>query len=165
MTPFIHLETDFGVNVMVSNGQGSLLKTLRIYAERFGSKQARSLCREMERNIQSFDLHLLDVIPTVKQLHCTNTYKETANKTEGISDIKYRFYPFAGLGKVQYHDISLAYRASPFGNSSHRHADQGNIALIDNGLECSSQRVATVIVLAVTTILVGLGTVKLTIYR
>lgn len=107
---------------------------LRIYAERFGSKQARSLCREMERNIQSFDLHLLDVIPTVKQLHCTNTYKETANETEDISDIKYRFYPFAGLGKVQYHDISLAYRASPFGNSSHRHADQGNIALIDNGL-------------------------------
>lgn len=104
---------------------------LRIYADRFGDQAARKISEQLESKIETYELHLLDVIPTIKQLEYSlqPALKDKLKK----ADFYYQFYDFAGLGKAQKNNLSLYFRASQFGNSSHRHADQGNIALIDSG--------------------------------
>lgn len=102
---------------------------LRIYAERFGNKASRDMSNKLESKITTYELHLLDVIPTIKQIE----YSVRPIVSEPEKDLVYdhKYYDFSGLGKAQKGDISLYFRASLFGNSSHRHADQGNITLID----------------------------------
>ncbi|MBY5946553.1 heparinase II/III family protein [Photobacterium rosenbergii] len=115
---------------------------LRIYAERFGDEHARATCQQLEAKIDVFHLHLLDVVPTVKQLaFAENKASANTSQVKGIDNedlnneetLYSQYYGFAGLGKMQTNELALYYRASQFGNSSHRHADQGNIALFDNG--------------------------------
>jgi len=108
---------------------------LRIYAERFGDAAACQKSIELESQIKCYSLHLLDVIPTVKQL--VYRYRAQAllqkQKVEKRADTG-RYYAYAGFGIATRDGLSLSYRASQFANSSHRHADQGNIALMDNGV-------------------------------
>ncbi|MGF1681259.1 heparinase II/III domain-containing protein [Photobacterium minamisatsumaniensis] len=107
---------------------------LRIYADRFGNKISRDMCKALEVNIDTYELHLLDVIPTIKQIECLNNPPATTTSNETAADSLYsKFYNFAGFGNVKWKESSLYFRASQFGNSSHRHADQGNITLIDSG--------------------------------
>lgn len=56
----------------------------------------------------------------------------SSDKTPDASLLLNHYYSHAGLGKATQQPQSLYYRASAFGNSSHRHADQGNIALFDH---------------------------------
>ncbi|TEW54703.1 heparinase [Psychromonas sp. RZ22] len=104
---------------------------LRIYAQRFGEQQTKQVCEKLESQIDTYALHLLDVIPTTKQLAFTKVVKQESKQT--LSDVA-RFYDYAGFGIATFEQTNLSFRASRFGNSSHRHADQGNLALIDNGL-------------------------------
>lgn len=116
---------------------------LRIYAERFGDEHARETCKQLEAKIEVFHLHLLDVVPTVKQLAFAenNTPHVKGINEKGIDNadldnketLYSQYYAFAGLGKMQANELALYFRASQFGNSSHRHADQGNFALFDDG--------------------------------
>ncbi|MFA0413290.1 heparinase II/III family protein [Vibrio renipiscarius] len=106
---------------------------LRIYADRFGNGVVRRKCHEMESNISTYDLHLLDVIPTKHQINYANAHALNTVNARSNTELSHHFYAFAGLGKVTSQELSLSFRSSPFGNSSHRHADQGNIALLDNG--------------------------------
>ncbi|MGI9947060.1 heparinase II/III domain-containing protein [Vibrio hyugaensis] len=103
---------------------------LRIYAQRYGDQAARHLDNILEDDIQSYKLHLLDVVPTIPQL---NHREMTDGVDECSSDLAHIYYSYAGLGKLSKSKMALYYRASQFGNSSHRHADQGNFALVDRG--------------------------------
>ena len=103
---------------------------LRIYAQRFGDQTARHLDRVLESGIESYKLHLLDVVPTIPQLQ----HREmTSCVMEPSGDLNHIYYSYAGLGKLSKSKMVLYYRASQFGNSSHRHADQGNFAFVDHG--------------------------------
>ncbi|WP_088743955.1 heparinase II/III family protein [Cobetia sp. QF-1] len=108
---------------------------LRIYAQRFGSVADIEHCRLLEDRIEIYSLHLLDVIPTLDQVRLTHERIEQQTRTEhqDPGDSRHAFYPHAGHGLERFGRVELRYRCSPFGNSSHRHADQGNISLIDNG--------------------------------
>jgi hypothetical protein len=106
---------------------------LRIYAARFGSGDDIKQSQQLENAINDYQLHLLDIIPTIKQLSFeqqaqTKITTEQNNKTQPLNN----YYAIAGLGKCVQGTLSLYYRASAFGNSSHRHGDQGNVALFDN---------------------------------
>ena len=110
---------------------------LRIYAERFGDLHAYQTHLRLEAQIKHYSLHLLDVIPTLNQL----TYRQRAesvlaNNKETVIPLpdNGRYYDYGGFGIATRNGLSLSYRASQFANSSHRHADQGNIALFDNGI-------------------------------
>lgn len=105
---------------------------LRIYADRYGNNESRLLAREMEADIDEYALHLLDVVPTVKQIEFASRPLDDGHAKEPTKQAWHRYYGFAGLGKLKYGQSALYYRASQFGNSSHRHADQGNLAYIDN---------------------------------
>ena len=104
---------------------------LRIYAQRFGDQQAIEASEKLESQIECYALHLLDVVPTVKQFAFINN-KSVDVKQESTAVGK--FYGHSGFGIAKFGQTHLSFRASPFGNSSHRHADQGNLALMDNGL-------------------------------
>lgn len=103
---------------------------LRIYAQRFGEQKAIETCEKLESQIEHYALHLLDIVPTVKQL--SFKARPVANGNTDCSTAG-RFYDYAGFGIVAFDAETLSFRASRFGNSSHRHADQGNLALVDNG--------------------------------
>ncbi|MDN3659633.1 heparinase II/III domain-containing protein [Vibrio agarivorans] len=110
---------------------------LRIYAERFGGHDSIALSEQLESEIQSYKLHLLDIIPTVSQLSYRNQDRALSNTNVGASTDKNSsttYYDYAGLGKSAHNALSFYYRASQFGNSSHRHGDQGNFALVDQGV-------------------------------
>ncbi|MGV3000527.1 heparinase II/III domain-containing protein [Vibrio sp. E150_018] len=101
---------------------------LRIYAERFGDQRSREQSNKLEDNIETYFLHLLDIIPTIKQYQfLTKTAVKAPVKQQSFY---HHYYEFSGLGKAAKNDLNLYFRASQFGNSSHRHADQGNIAFI-----------------------------------
>jgi hypothetical protein len=104
---------------------------LRIYAQRFGDQQAIETSEKLESQIKCYALHLLDVVPTVKQLAFINS--ESVDVKQESTAVG-KFYGHAGFGIAKFGQTHLSFRASPFGNSSHRHADQGNFALMDNGL-------------------------------
>ena len=104
---------------------------LRIYAHRFGDQQAIQKSAQLEATITHYSLHLLDVVSTVKQLDYERQSQVEAKPARATAS---HFYQHAGFGIVSYEQLDLLFRASPFGNSSHRHADQGNFALMDNGL-------------------------------
>jgi len=104
---------------------------LRIYASRFGSSAAIQRSEQLEKQIKHYALHLLDVIPTVAQLHYQTRQQHSPQiEAQSIG----RFYHYAGFGIARDEQMNLSFRASRFGNSSHRHADQGNFALIEKGL-------------------------------
>ncbi|MDA7746604.1 heparinase II/III-family protein [Psychromonas sp.] len=104
---------------------------LRIYAQRFGDVLARQTSQKLESQVEVYALHLLDVIPTIPQLAFSDIEPSELSKEEKTLA---RFYRHAGFGIASFGQTNLSFRASPFGNSSHRHADQGNIALIDNSM-------------------------------
>ncbi len=109
---------------------------LRIYAARFGDEADLQQSQDLEDSISDYRLHLLDVVPTVKQIAfeaaVDRKQRESREPIEQGSVDNY--YAHAGLGKLKRHQMSLYYRASRFGNSSHRHGDQGNIGFFDNGV-------------------------------
>ncbi len=107
---------------------------LRVYAARFGDESDFQRAQVLENSISDFRLHLLDVVPTIKQLTfeiAARNRQPSEQKPDDVSPPN-RYYAHAGLGKATQQTLSLYYRASAFGNSSHRHADQGNIALYDH---------------------------------
>lgn len=104
---------------------------LRIYAERFGDEKANATSQLLESKIDTYALHLLDVIPTKAQLGFKHQVPDNTQNSAAKADLSHVMYEFAGFGKAQAAAQSLYFRASPFGNSSHRHGDQGNIALFD----------------------------------
>jgi hypothetical protein len=107
---------------------------LRIYADRFGDDAARAMSDKLENSVDRFKLHLLDVVATVPQLAYAQRLANQGEAQKSNSEMYHKFYAFAGFGRAQYEQLSLLYRASLFGNSSHRHGDQGGFALMDNGL-------------------------------
>jgi len=104
---------------------------LRVYAHRFGDQQAIQTSEQLESQIDCYSLHLLDVVSTVKQLEYERKSQVEVKPARTTAS---HFYQHAGFGIASYEQVDLLFRASPFGNSSHRHADQGNLALMDNGL-------------------------------
>ncbi|WP_413285411.1 heparinase II/III family protein [Vibrio sp. MA40-2] len=107
---------------------------LRIYAQRYGDAQAIELDKALEEEIESYKLHLLDVIPTIPQLEfVAKRQRQNDIKQNKIGRPENIYYSYAGLGKLSKGSSSIYYRASQFGNSSHRHADQGNFAFVDSG--------------------------------
>jgi len=109
---------------------------LRIYAARFGDEADYQQSQSLEDSIEDYRLHLLDVVPTVKQIEFDTAVK---NKKPSEAQLAQRqtlnnYYAHAGLGKLTRQQMSLYYRASAFGNSSHRHGDQGNVGLFDQGV-------------------------------
>lgn len=109
---------------------------LRIYAARFGDQADYQKSLEMEDAITDYRLHLLDVVPTIKQLEYIKTVKNKKPNLQKQAEQQAlsHYYPHAGLGKLTLEQLSLYYRASAFGNSSHRHGDQGNLAFFDKGI-------------------------------
>ena len=109
---------------------------LRIYAERFGDETDLQQSLALENAIEDYRLHLLDVVPTVKQIEFANAAKDKKQSEEKRSEqqILSHYYAHAGLGKLTQQSLSLYYRASAFGNSSHRHGDQGNLGFFDKGI-------------------------------
>jgi len=109
---------------------------LRIYAARFGDNEDFQQSTDLENAITDYQLHLLDIVPTVKQIEFNQTVKSRKPTEEKQAEqaVLNHYYTHAGLGKLTQKQCSLYYRASLFGNSSHRHGDQGNIGLFDNGI-------------------------------
>jgi len=103
---------------------------LSIYAERFGDAGAVIHHERLKKQIYAYQLHVLDVIPTVKQIDVIKQ-KFLPIKQKSHKNGYNKFYSYAGFGISEYADSRLFFRASFFGNSSHRHADQGNITLMD----------------------------------
>jgi hypothetical protein len=108
---------------------------LRIYAARFGDKEDFQQSVALERVISDYQLHLLDIVPTIKQIEFNTAVKSKnpSKKKQAEQSVLNHYYAHAGLGKLTQKQLSLYYRASLFGNSSHRHGDQGNIGLFDEG--------------------------------
>lgn len=109
---------------------------LRIYAARFGDAEDYQQSQQLEDKISDYQLHLLDVIPTVSQLAFIDAVKDRASSEAKQNDQASlnNYYGVAGLGKCTQGELALYYRASAFGNSSHRHGDQGNLALFDQNV-------------------------------
>lgn len=109
---------------------------LRIYAGRFGDSADLQQSQDLEDSIVDYRLHLLDVVPTIKQIafdSAARKKKISAEKLTEESELN-NYYCHAGLGKLTQQPLALYYRASAFGNSSHRHGDQGNIGFFDKGV-------------------------------
>ncbi|MFA0724671.1 heparinase, partial [Vibrio sp. 10N.222.49.E5] len=84
----------------------------RIYAQRYGDQAARSLDKVLEDEVQSYKLHLLDVVPTIPQL----SHREVTDGVDEYSnDLAHIYYSYAGLGKLSKNKMALYYRASQFG--------------------------------------------------
>ena len=109
---------------------------LRIYAARFGDKVDYKQSQALESSITDYRLHLLDVVPTIEQIAFESAVKgkRPSDKKLAQPQTLNNYYAYAGLGKLTQQQLSLYYRASAFGNSSHRHGDQGNIGLFDRGV-------------------------------
>tara|TARA_R110001583_G_scaffold21088_5_gene80292 strand:+ start:6252 stop:8507 length:2256 start_codon:yes stop_codon:yes gene_type:complete len=109
---------------------------LRIYAARFGDQVDYQQSQSLENAIEDYRLHLLDVVPTIKQIEYIKAVKNKKpdQQKQAEEQALSHYYPHAGLGKFIQQQMSLYYRASVFGNSSHRHADQGNIGFFDNNI-------------------------------
>jgi len=109
---------------------------LRIYAARFGDATDIQQSQALEDSIADYRLHLLDVVPTIKQVAFEAAARKTKPSNEKLAQRRVldRYFAHAGLGKLTRHQMSLYYRASSFGNSSHRHGDQGNVGFFDKGV-------------------------------
>ncbi len=109
---------------------------LRIYAGRFGDRADFYQSQELEDAIKDYRLHLLDVVPTIRQIAFDLAVKDKRPVDNNQTDQQAlnNYYVHAGLGKLTRQQMALYYRASSFGNSSHRHGDQGNIGFFDNGV-------------------------------
>lgn len=106
---------------------------LRIYAARFGDALDYQQSLALESAITDYRLHLLDIVPTVAQLALNKAVVEKQPSEEKLAEQQAlnHYFEHAGLGKLTQQALSLYYRASAFGNSSHRHGDQGNVGLFD----------------------------------
>ncbi|MGR5542811.1 heparinase, partial [Vibrio campbellii] len=62
---------------------------LRIYAERFGGQDSIALSEQLESEIQSYKLHLLDIIPTLPQLNYRNQDRSLSNINVSASTSRY----------------------------------------------------------------------------
>lgn len=102
----------------------------RFYAQRFGPDLVRDWTKKLELP-EIFRLHLLDIfIPegNPPKEHLTG---ETTNT-----------YEFTNAGVLSHHsdifnpdkDIALLARASKYGSVSHQHSDQGNFAIMCDGI-------------------------------
>ena len=80
-------------------------------------------------------IHLLDIVPTIKQIEFNKAVqsKSPTKKKQTEQQSLNHYYVHADLGKLIQQQMSLYYRASAFGNSSHRHGDQGNLGFFDKG--------------------------------
>jgi hypothetical protein len=109
---------------------------LRIYAGRFGDKIDFEQSCTLESAITDYRLHLLDVIPTIKQIEFNNKVKnkQPTKQKQTERQALSHYYIHAGLGKLTQQQMALYYRSSVFGNSSHRHGDQGNIGFFDKDI-------------------------------
>ncbi|WP_022952088.1 heparinase II/III domain-containing protein [Leucothrix mucor] len=109
---------------------------LRIYAARFGDALDYQQSLALERAITDYRLHLLDLVPTVKQIafNAAAEHKQPSDEKLAEQQALSHYYTHAGLGKLTQQGLSLYYRASAFGNSSHRHGDQGNVSFFDNNI-------------------------------
>ena len=98
-----------------------------VYADRFGPETARRFSRELRAGVETYNLHLLDLIyPPGKQ----ENHEET--KTSFIC----RDTGFVSMRKCPGdppRDIALLARCSRYGTPSHQHADQGNFAVMAGG--------------------------------
>ncbi|PWQ93713.1 heparinase II/III domain-containing protein [Leucothrix arctica] len=110
---------------------------LRIYAVRFGDQVDYQQSQALESSITDYRLHLLDVIPTIKQIEFNQAVQSKKADEKKLTELQAlnHYYYHAGLGKLTQQQMALYYRASPFGNSSHRHGDQGNIGFFDNDVD------------------------------
>ena len=110
---------------------------LSIYASRFGDQFDYEQSLALESAITDFRLHLLDVIPTIKQIEFNKAAQAKKADQKKLTELKSlnNYYYHAGLGKLTQQQMALYYRASPFGNSSHRHGDQGNIGFFDKDVD------------------------------
>ncbi|WP_413700497.1 heparinase II/III family protein [Psychromonas sp. KJ10-10] len=109
---------------------------LRIYVARFGDAVDYQQSQALEHAIKDYRLHLLDVVPTIKQIEFEQavTHKTVSDEKIATQQTLNHYYAHAGLGKFTQQSLSVYYRASAFGNSSHRHADQGNIGLFEDNI-------------------------------
>lgn len=109
---------------------------LRIYAARFGDQADVQQSQALEDSIADYRLHLLDVVPTIKQIafEVAAKDKRPSSQKRGEHGVLDHYFDHAGLGKLTRQQLSLYYRASSFGNSSHRHGDQGNVGFFENGI-------------------------------
>jgi hypothetical protein len=100
-----------------------------VYAERFGPELARTFSRELGVP-EIFKLHLLDAFPPAYTPKRPNAAGPVENARE-----------FRDTGFVSMHsdiehpkeDTALLVRATKYGNTSHRHADQGAFAIMSRG--------------------------------
>jgi hypothetical protein len=106
---------------------------LSIYAERYGDASAILHHEQLKKQIYAYQLHVLDVIPTVSHINYVSQ-KFLPIKKKSHKNGYNKFYYYAGFGITEYNNLRLFFRASFFGNSSHRHADQGNITLMDQNV-------------------------------
>ena len=109
---------------------------LRIYAGRFGDSADLQQSQDLEDAVVDYRLHLLDVVQTINQITFESAVAKEKPSAEKLTErlALNNYYGHAGLGKLTQQQMSLYYRASPFGNSSHRHGDQGNIGFFDKGV-------------------------------
>lgn len=99
-----------------------------LYAERFGPEEARALAATIRP--QHYELHLLDVVRPA----FTRRRREDAGPARNSRH-------FRDAGYLSFHrhinrtagDVALIALASRHGSGSHRHADQGNVALLADG--------------------------------
>jgi hypothetical protein len=109
---------------------------LRIYTGRSGDAADLKQSQRLEDSIVDYRLHLLDVVPTVNQIahESAARKKQPGDQMLDQPTAINHYYAHAGLGKLTRKQMALYYRASAFGNSSHRHGDQGNIGFFENGV-------------------------------
>ncbi len=101
-----------------------------VYAERFGSVEAREFSRRCIAEVDFYRLHLLDVIPPLlpaagpaKVWHSPNHF---ICRDTGMMSLR------RAVGDPE-HDVALLARCSRYGTPSHQHADQGSFALLVGG--------------------------------
>lgn len=96
----------------------------------FGAHKRANTARERIENIEDVAAYILLEKAFAVQPMLVNTTAEI-----GCNEVNAeQFYDHAEFGVASFGKTSLSFRASRYSNSSHRHADLGNLALIDNGL-------------------------------
>lgn len=101
-----------------------------IYADRFGPEEARRFSRQLNSEIDRFELHLLDVIrPAAAVAH-----PDAAGPA--MNSRVFRDTGFVSMRRCvadPKRDVALLARCSRYGTPSHQHADQGNFAILAGG--------------------------------
>lgn len=101
-----------------------------VYAERFGPEEARAFSRTLNKEIDIYHLHLLDVIRP-----------EPRVRDEAAAGPARNSYLSPDTGMISMRrcvaeparDVAVLARCSRYGSPSHQHADQGNFAVLAGG--------------------------------